>query len=238
MTEEQAKQTANLIFKDVFGRESPYSLPEVRQKLGFDLHLPIEMPCAKSGKEVSIYRSREDDRVVSQEAFMAQTKIDDWMQPATPISNMTDLLAAWEKVHFMTGDKSVNSQQMTKSDSILNSSNVYGSALVGGSKNMLFCENDFFSNYLIASAGNNSCNFCIRAFDSEFCASSFEVRFCNKVAKSLFINDAGDLYECMFCYGIRSKKYCIANMQFSQEEYMKIKPMVIEWIFKEYLNRH
>lgn len=45
------------------------------------------------------------------------------------------------------------------------------------------------------------------------------------------LSSAGfDLYECIFCSHIANKRFCIANMQFEEEEYYEIKKAIIEWI--------
>ena len=73
-------------------------------------------------------------------------------------------------------------------------------------------------------------NFCIRCDDSKNCSNSYNVICSNKVNNSLFIQDCFDLYECMFCSHIASKRYCIANMQFEEQEYFAIKKVIIDWI--------
>jgi hypothetical protein len=47
---------------------------------------------------------------------------------------------------------------------------------------------------------------------------------------SLFIQDCYDLYECMFCAHISSRRYCIGNMEFSESEYNRLKPLIIDYI--------
>lgn len=51
-----------------------------------------------------------------------------------------------------------------------------------------------------------------------------------KDINSLFIQDCYDLYECMFCSHIASKRYYIANMQFEEDEYYQIKESIMQWI--------
>ena len=85
---------------------------------------------------------------------------------------------------------------------------------------------------MLASRDNSSCTLGIRVKEGIFCSSSFEVSWSNKISKSMFVHDSFDLYECLFCSHLRSKKYCIANMQFEKEEYDKTKKMVIDWILK------
>ena len=39
-----------------------------------------------------------------------------------------------------------------------------------------------------------------------------------------------DISDCMFCSHISGKRFCIANMQFSEEEYKRLKELVIRWV--------
>lgn len=233
MNPAQIKETIDLLFKDVFGRPCPFSIDELEARLTVGIPLPARVTCVLTGQETFVYDPQPDQMFVSQEGFMGQARIDDWMKPKRPLESMKDVFDAWKQVSYMTGEKHINSQNVTQSDSILTSSNIYRSSLIGSSKGILLSHHNYFSNYLLACRGNTSCNFGIRVFDSGYCASNYEVRWSNKVSRSYFINDCLDLYECLFCYGIRSKKYCIANMQYEQAEYMKIKEMVIDWILNE-----
>jgi hypothetical protein len=235
MNPTQALETANMIFKDVLGRPSPFTLEEMERFLTQGIHLPTKTACALTGQETYVYDLQPEQLPVSEEGYRAQSRIDNWIKEKQPLNTMEDVFNAWRDVRYMNGDKHIDSQNITQSDSILTSSNVYRSALITSSKSILFSEHNSFSNYLLASRGNNACNFGIRIFDSQYCSSSFEVRWSNKVSRSFFINDCLDLYECLFCYGIRSKKFCIANRQYEEGEYRKIKAMVIDWILEKHI---
>ena len=56
------------------------------------------------------------------------------------------------------------------------------------------------------------------------------IELLKEIANSFFIQDCSDLHECMFCSHISSKRFCIANMQFTEKEYYEIKKLIIEWI--------
>jgi hypothetical protein len=235
MTNDEAKKLADAIMRDVFGREQPFSLEQLETLLTKGIQLPIKTTCVMTGQEAYIHDPQPGTKVISEAAFMNRAKTDDWMQPVRDLSNITDVLRAADEGKYMTAGKAPNSQNVAKSDSVIASSGVYFSSLIGNSKNVLLSHDCFFSNYSLACRGNSSCNFCVRTFDSTYCSSSFEVRWSNKVSKSMFINDCLDLYECLFCYGIRSKKYCVANVQLSQEEYQRVKGIVVDWIFSTYI---
>ncbi len=234
MNDELALQMCNLISKDVFGRDLGLSLDAIQQKLTAGIALPALMECVRTHVPVYIYDPQPKQQVISEAAFIEQAQKDDWMMPKRELNTIDDFLAAWQAANFMKGDKANESQDVAKSDSVISSQGVYMSTLISSSKNILFSHGNYFSNYLLACRGNSSCNFGIRIFDSIYCSSSYEVRWSNKVSKSMFINDSLDLYECIACFGLRSKKYCIANIQYEKEEYLKIKAMIIDWIFAQW----
>lgn len=231
MNDEQMLQIADQISEDIFGRKLNFSSEQIEKRLTAGITLPKVLTCSRTDVPVYIYDPQPEYTVLSEEAFRDQSAQNDWMIEKTDIKNIEDFLQAWKGAQFMDGSKSRESNDVTKSDSVASSEGIYMSSLIGNSKNILFSHNNFFSNYLLACRGNSSCNFGIRIFDSIYCSSSYEVRWSNKVTKSMFINNCLDLYECIGCFGIRSKKYCIANMQFEKEEYMKIKEMILDWIF-------
>lgn len=234
MKDDLAQKTANFIFKDVFGVDNPYSLEQLKEKFCKDIDLPKTTTCTVTGAQTWVYEATPEYRIISQDAQMKLAQENDFMREPRPLADIADVLKAWEEIKYMTGDKIVNSQEVINSDAITSSANIYESSLIISSKNILLSHNLINSNHLLASKGSNACNIGIRMFDSIYCSSSFETRWSNKISKSLYIVDSLDLYECMFCYGIRSKKYCIANMQFEKDEYMRIKQIVVEALLKRF----
>lgn len=232
MDEQKAISIADVIIKDVFGIENKWTLDELRQLFCDNIDLPEQVSCAWSNKQTWIYDRQQRQKFVSQDALVDKIKDTGLMFNKRPIESIADVMAYWQEINFMTAEKNISSKEITYSDSVTSSSGVYYSSLVGSSKNILLSSNVFSSSYLLASKGDNSCNMGIRMFDSLYCSSGYEMRWSNKVSKSMFITDSLDLFECMFCYGIRSKKYCIANMQYEKEEYFHIKQMVIDELVK------
>lgn len=231
MFSQNAKQLADYIFKDVFGLENQYSLQELQKKFAIDIPSAQKVTCALSKKDTWSFSSKEN-KVASQSAIENQFKIDEWMKKKKALNSIEDILKAWEDVNYLTGEKYINSKDVAESDGIYNSASVYHSVSIFDSKNIIFSYKIFDSNYMLASRDNSSCTLGIRMKESIFCSSGFEISWSNKVSKSMYIHDGFDLYECLFCSHLRSKKYCIANIQFEKEEYFKLKKLVIDWILK------
>lgn len=228
----KANQIANYIFKEVFNQENNFSLNQLREKFAFDIPSPAKVKCALSGGYTYTF-SAESDKIASQQAIASCFKKDEWMRKKKSINSMDDVLRYWQEINYITGEKYINSKDIAESDGVYNSSQVYQSVSVFDSKNIVFSYKIFDCNYMLASRDSSSCTLGIRVKESLFCSSCFEVSWSNKVSNSMFIHDSFDLYECLFCSHLRSKKFCIANMQFEKEEYFKIKKIVIDWIIKE-----
>jgi len=229
MDDKKAKSIVDYIFQHVFGIKNPFSLEEIKKKFAFDIPLPTKVKCALSGRETWSF-SAESDLVASQKAIANRFAQDEWMRKKRPLKTIEDILKAWQEVNYITAEKEINSKNVAQSDGVYNSSDVYYSVAIFDSKNIVFGYKIFDCNYLLASRDNSSSTLGIRIKESIYCSSSFEISWSSKVSHSLFIHDSFDLYECMFCSHLRSKRYCIANMQFEKEEYFQLKKKVIDWI--------
>ncbi len=232
MDKPSAKRIADYVFKDIFGIDNPYSLEELQKKFAIDIPSVQKVICALSNTHTWTFSSK-DEKIASQQAIADQFKKDEWMKKKKVLNSIEDILKAWEDVNYLTGEKYINSKDVTESDGIYNSASIYHSVSIFDSKNIVFSYKIFDSNYMLASRDNSSCTLGIRIKESIFCSSDFEISWSNKVSKSMYIHDGFDLYECLFCSHLRSKKYCIANMQFEKEEYFNLKKLAIGWILKD-----
>lgn len=97
-------------------------------------------------------------------------------------------------------------------------------------KNTIFSDGCANSEFIIASQRTGKSSYCIRVDDSGSCMNSYNVICSAKISNSFFIQDCNSLYECMFCSHISNRRYCIANMQFEENEYFEIKKQIVNWI--------
>lgn len=232
MDTQKSKLIADYIFKDVFGKNCFYSLEELRKKFAFDIPFAQKIKCSLSGTETWSF-SGEGEKIASQKAIAERFKKDEWMRKKKSINSIEDIIKHWKEINYITGEKYINSKEVAESDGIYNSAFVFGSVSIFDSKNIVFSYKIFDCNYMLGCRDDSSCTLGIRVKESIYCSSCFEVSWSNKVSRSMFIHDSFDLYECLFCSHLRSKKYCIANMQFEKEEYLKIKKIVIDWIISK-----
>ena len=227
MTHKEAQATLDKIIRQIFGYKNQLSLEQFMQKYAFDIRLPQQVPDSTTG-EPTWTQSVNPTKFIS---IKNAWEREDWdNMPKRPMNGIADILAAWNGVNYTATNRHLDSLHVSESDNIYGSENVFRSLDITNSKHILFSDGATDCEYIAAGQRSNSSSYCIRLEDSIACSNSFSVVWSKKIVNSFFIQDCADMFECMFCSHIASKKYCIANMQFEEAEYFKIKDMVIRWI--------
>lgn len=224
-----AKATLDKIIGQIFGYQNPLSLEEAMAKFTFDVRLPQQVYDSTTG-EVTWAQSTSPTKFITIDNARKRNSVDDWMIPKRPINNLQDILTAWNETNYMTTERSIESADIAECDNIYNCENIYRSQDCSASKNLLWCDGVHNSEFVAASQRSNALSFCLRAEDSKESSNSFSVVWSGKVSNSFFIQDCYDVSDCMFCSHLNSKRFCIANMQFEEEEYMRLRQEVIRWI--------
>lgn len=229
MNEKIALEIIDKIFLNVFGVHNTVDLNGILEKFAFDIKLPKSVYDSTTNEETWA-DSINSGRYITLSNMEKRDGEEGWMLERQEISGLEDLLSIWDSINLITTERVYDSVNVQRSDTIYGCENVFNSTDCSGSKNVVFCDSCGNSEFLLASQRTGSSNFCIRCDDSKNCSNSYNVICSNKIVNSLFVQDCFDLYECMFCSHIASKKYCIANMQFEEEEYYEIKKAIVEWI--------
>lgn len=227
MDEKKVKEILDKIMGQIFGYENPFTLEQFMQKYAFDIRLPQKVNDSTTGEETWTQTVNPTKFISVKNAWARE----DWdNRPKVAMKNIQDVLNAWNEINYTATDRHLESENVAQSDSIMSSENVYRSNDCGNSKNLLFCDGVYKSEFMAASQRVITSSFCIRTEDSNEVSNSFSITWSKRITNSLFLQNCYDMYECMFCAHVAGKKFCIANMQFEEEEYMKIKDMVIRWI--------
>ena len=229
MNDKLALEIINKIFNSIFDKNNSFSLEELLEKYAFDIKLPKQVNDSITN-EITWADSINSGKFITNKNMEIKDSKDGWMLPKRNIKNLQELIDIWNSINLTTTERVYDSINVCKSDTIYRSENVYRCTDCSESKNIIYCDSCMNCNYTLASSRSSNCDFCIRTDDSKDCSNSYNVICSNKIKNSLFIQDCFDLYECMFCSHIATKKYCIANMQFEEEEYYEIKKTIIEWI--------
>lgn len=229
MNDNKAIEIINKIFINVFDKNNSYSLDKILEKFAFDIKLPKQVNDSITN-EVTWADSISSGRFITLENMEKRDTTSGWMLEKKDINSLQDLINIWNTINYTTTERVYDSINVTKSDTIYGCQYVYRSTDCSNCKNIVFCDSCVNSEFLLASQRSNTSAFCIRTDDSKDCSNSYNVICSNKVSNSFFIQDCFDLHECMFCSHIANKRFCIANMQFEEQEYFAIKKMIIEWI--------
>ena len=229
MNEPKALEIVNQIFQSIFDEKNPFTMDTLLEKYAFDVKLPKQVTDSTTN-EITWADSIHSGKFITNKNMEKKEEETGWMLPKVEINNLQELIDIWNTINFTTTERVYDSLNVSKSDTIYRCENVYRSTDCSDSKNLIYCDSCSDSDYLLASQRSSSCNFCIRCDDSMDCSNSYAVICSNKVRNSLFVQDCFDLYECMFCSHIASKRFCIANMQFEEQEYYEIKKTIIDWI--------
>jgi hypothetical protein len=214
------------IVGQIFGYNNPYSLDQFLQKYAFDVQLPQRVVESTTGQETWTQSPNLTKFVSVDNAWKRQ----DWERPKRPLNSIEEILAAWGEVNFTATDRAIDSEGVSESDNVYSSENIYRSQDIMQCKNVLFSDGLIDAEYIAASQRSRTSTYCIRLEDSKECSNSFSVGWSKRVVNSFFIQDCGDMYECMFCSHLTNKKFCIANMQYEEAEYRKLKDVVLRWI--------
>ncbi len=232
MNDEKALDIINKIFKTIFDKDNEFKLEEILEKFAFDVKLPKQVNDSTTN-EITWADSINSGKFITNKNMEKRDETTGWMLEKKEVSSLQDIIDIWNSINLTTTERVYDSINVAKSDTIYGCENVYRSTDCGQSKNIIFCDSCFSSEFLLASQRSTTCTFCIRTDDSKNCSNSYNVICCDKITNSLFIQDCYNLHECMFCSHIANKKYCIANMQFEKDEYFEIKDTIIEWILQK-----
>jgi hypothetical protein len=229
MNEQQAKEIVDRVIGQIFGFQNPLTLEQVQQKFAFDIRLPQQV-FDYTNNQVTWAASTNPTKFISFEN-MQNFEQDHFMQAPQQINSIEDVIAAWGKVNAFATERTIDTQNVGQSDCVYFSENVWRSVDVSRSKNVVFSDGiQDGCEFIVASQRSQSSSFCMRLEDSSSCSNSFGVNWSNNVTNSFMIQDAKDLSDCMFCAHLSGKRFCIANMQYSEEEYKRIKDLVVRWI--------
>ncbi len=222
-----AQAILDKVIGQICGYQNPFSLEQFQAKYAFDVRLPQQVTDTTTGQATWSQSPNPSKFITTENAW----KRLDWdNRPKRDLKNIQDIISAWNEINYTATERHIDSINVGESDNIYGSENVYRSQDIRGCKNVLFSDGVGDSESIVACQRSNALSYCARVEDSNTCSNSFSVIWSKKIVNSFFIEDCGDMYECMFCSHITNKKFCIANMQFEEAEYRALKDQVIRWI--------
>jgi hypothetical protein len=230
MNDPAAQAILDKVMGQITGYQNPYSVADFQTKFAFDIKLPQKVTDAMDGSDTWAMAVLPSKYIKAQSAWDIN---DGWIKPAKPINDIGDILSTWAEVNLMATERVMNSENVHESDLIDDSQNVYRCVDSRGSKNILLCDAVHTSEFVVASQRSRNLQYCAKVDDSGSLSECFSVNWSGECVKSMFLQDCKDMFECMFCSHIANKKFMIANMQYDEKEYFRIKQMVIAWLLTQ-----
>lgn len=212
----------------VFGVESLILIDDFERRLARNLKLPGRASCDVTGVQVST--TRPFRRLISEDARRRRAMNDGFMQEQQQIDSFDDIQRNIKAINLFAGEQVIQSELIYESSHIYSSDRIYKCSNVQSSRNSALsvycsqvehafgCENLVSSKQVLCGYDSRGLNKCFQCFDCVDCSDS------------LFISDCSNLKDCLFCYHIDGKQFCVANMQYSENEYLRIKDLVIDHI--------
>jgi hypothetical protein len=225
----KAQNVLNKIVKQIFGYENPLNLEQFIEKFAFDVRLPKPVTDANDGT-TTWTATTNPTKFIKFNSLLEKNKQTDGMLDKLPINSVEELLGYWDKINLRVTQRELDSTNITESDGVSECINIYRSLDIGRSRNILFSDGMSDCEFLAASQRCRESNFCIRLEDSVDCSNSFGVTCCTKIDRCFMMHSCYDMQDSMFCTGLTGKQYCIANMQYSKDEYEAIKQTILEWM--------
>jgi len=225
----KAKEILDKVMGQVFGYQNPYSLDQFLQKYAFDIRLPQQVYDATTNQPTWA-QSTNPVKFITMQSAWDRDNGGGWQMPKQALNSIEDILAAWNNVNFTATEREIDSSDVAESDNTYFSESVYRSLDCTRSKNIIFSDGLQDCEFIAAGQRSQTSSFCVRLEDSQKCSNSFNVSWSGSIVNSLFIHDCKNVSDSMFCSHMSEKRFCIANMQFEEEEYKRLRELVVRWI--------
>ena len=225
----------NQVFKDIYETVWNEVFPGMKrlpvekfvELFTFDIDLPKKYKCQKTGKDVFMGERYKYPR------HICEDEVETFADEIGEVSNLNELRQQIPKIALFRGNRNLNSEVIEASDNIYSSNYIYNSQHIYLGQKVMFSENCSESEYLLACRGSEASNFGIRSMDSSKTSNSFDIDWSKNITHSYFVHNCADLRDCMFCFHISSKEYCIGNKQYTKEKYLELKKIILEEYFSQ-----
>lgn len=234
MTQQDAQVLLDKIIEQVLGYKNPLTIEQFMQKFTFDVSLPQPVTDEIDGSVTwaqsvnpTKFVKMENARGLEIAGASAET---DYLRPARKMNDIEDILAAWNEINLTTTERMNDSLNVSESDNIERSENIWRSQDVRESRNVILTDGAYRSEFIAAGQRSRDSTFCIRIEDSGDCTNCFNVSWSGNLTNCMFMHDTGDMQDSMFCSNLMGKRFCIANMQYEEAEYRRLRDIVVRWL--------
>ncbi|MFZ5340511.1 MAG: hypothetical protein ACOZBG_02355 [Candidatus Micrarchaeota archaeon] len=225
-------------FRIIFGSECNVQLEELRDYL-WKYHYPsFKKKSSLSNKDVIV----SSDKYCKEAKFVAYNEIDfnkKYMLNINEIKDIDSIIKALSDRFYYTGNKILgNSKFVEESDTIINSFYVKDSHNISDSKYMAYCMN-----------ARKGCEYCFgssHTFGNKYsihtvllldCTRCFESYYSIKCSDLFFTFNCNGTMHAMFSFNLRSKRYCIGNLELDKDKYFALRKKLVDES-REYLEKN
>lgn len=228
MNEAHAKTILDETVGQIFGYQNPLNLDQAMTRFAFDVRLPQQVFDSISGEPTWV-AALGQGRYMTMDEVRRRLHSTDELRPHRDLQSIDQVLGVWDEINYASSERQIASTNVAECDGVYHSDMVYRSIDVRKSKNILFSDGVDDCDHVVAGQTSKKCAYSIRVEDSKNITASFNVVWSNKIKNSFFIQDCYDLEDCMFCAHLAGKRFCIANIQYNEADYRRIKDMVMRW---------
>lgn len=194
-----------------------------------DVHTPVEVPSVLGGTTWTSVSGL--DSYASEDQVISASKDHDWLYPKESIDSLEQLNSLIQRSDFMQGSRSFDAKDVYRSDDVARSFSVFHSRNIIDSNNITDCNWIWNSEFLLGCTRSGESTFSIGLTEGVQCSGSYRVYGSRAITNSFFIKNCYDLQNSIFCSHLKNKQYCVANMQYTKEEYEVLKKKIFEWLF-------
>jgi len=106
MTEIETKDVINKTFKEIFDKESPYSVEEIKNKFAFDVRLPVMVRDSITGEETYTV-TVNSLKFITNSNMEKRDNNEGWILDKKPVKNLKELLDDLYQLNKIVFDKDV-----------------------------------------------------------------------------------------------------------------------------------
>ena len=217
------RSTAKLLFGIDLGE-----LKEYEKWLGSFRTLRSVRKSSLSGKDIVFSHShwpKEGEFLLYSEVDFSKKYAPLDINELKDIDSITE--AVRERISYAGGLALGNSHFIERGSGIVDSNYLYNCDRCAHSKYMAFSTMCIYSECMFGVTGSGNSSFLIGGGSNMFCSRCCEASKCDYVNDSFFVHGCSGCSDCMFSFGLRSKRHAIGNLVLPKEKYLAIKAKLL-----------
>ncbi|MEM4348336.1 MAG: hypothetical protein QXN37_02080 [Candidatus Anstonellaceae archaeon] len=223
----------------IFGKRLSGKLDDYADWLSKHVRKHQKLHSAISGEQVcrwdySNYFMLPQERIVSQGEALALGEILALSKDEIDTISLNNVGGVLGKIAFFSTEYAEGTNiNVIDCPTPTQSSNCYRTSPVVYSK---YCAYSFWprsSQYIFGSNAIFDSEFCIHCYHSVKLKRCFEMDSCNSCYNSYFCHNCENVSDSMFCFNAKNLRYAIGNVEVGQEQFLKIKNLLLSKILAE-----